>query len=341
MHIEQERFLDFLGKPDTRFVIPVFQRVYSWNARQCEDLWDDIVAASDTSETHFMGMVLYVDEAETFNGVAQHNVIDGQQRLTTLSLLLCALARHLDETGSSVEGITAPDLFTRYLRSGEGAQASGKLTLSQSDRETLYALVGVNTMPEEPAGRLIDNLELFFAKMAEPNFDASKLWSGLEKLEIASVRLDYGDSPQLVFESLNSKGMALSTADRVRNYIVITDDANDHSEDALFEHSWLPFEATFEDRADDFDANAALNVWLANTYRNERIFDESEIYGLFKRSLRDTYKGEVSPLLEDAARYARELFDDDERRSEELADLQLWISGKPKGLISEYKMFGD
>ena len=162
-----------------------------------------------------------------------------------------------------------------------------------------------------------------------------------EKLEIASVRLDYGDSPQLVFESLNSKGMALSTADRVRNYIVITDDANDHSEDALFEHSWLPFEATFEDRADDFDANAALNVWLANTYRNERIFDESEIYGLFKRSLRDTYKGEISPLLEDAARYARELFDDDERRSEELADLQLWISGKPKGLISEYKMFGD
>lgn len=341
MHIEQVRFLDFLGMGDVRFVIPVFQRVYSWSARQCVELWEDVMAAGLGTEPHFMGLLLYADEAQAWNGAAQLNVIDGQQRLTTLSLLICALARHLDDAGGSVEDVTAHDLFSRYLRLGDGVKALGKLTLSHMDRETLYALVGVGTMPEEPAGRLIDNLELFYEKMGEPGFDAVRLWRGLGLLEIASVRLGHGDSPQLVFESLNSKGMALSTADRVRNYIVISDDVDGRSEGGLFECGWQPFERLFADAPDGFNANAALNTWLASKYRSERIFDESEAYGMFKRCLNEEHGGDVAALLERASQYACELLADDERRAAELADAQLWMSGKPKDLISEYKMFGD
>ena len=251
MQIQQESFLGLMAKPDTRFVIPVFQRVYSWDARQCNELWEDIMAAGaqtdEAAEPHFMGMLLYSADTETWHGASMFDVIDGQQRMTTMTLLLCALARYLDETGVQVGGLSANDVFERYLRIGTGASAAGKLTLSFMDRDTLFALLGIGTMPTEPAGRLIDNLELFYSKMREPGFSVTQLWRGLERLEIASILLAHDDSPQLVFESLNSKGMALSTADRIRNFIVVTDEANDHVDDGVFERCWLPLEKLVAD----------------------------------------------------------------------------------------------
>ena len=151
MQIRQEGFLELMGTANARFVIPVFQRVYSWDSRQCEELWEDIMATGsrekDGAEPHFMGMLLYSADTESWHGAQQFDIIDGQQRMTTMSLLLCALARHLDETGAGVDGLSASDLFDRYLRTGSGANASGKLALSFMDRETLYALLGLTDMP--------------------------------------------------------------------------------------------------------------------------------------------------------------------------------------------------
>lgn len=344
MEINQGKLIDFLGTENTRFVIPVFQRVYSWDARQCDELWEDVMRAGapdDDSEPHFMGMLLYSVETELFNGNVQLNVIDGQQRVTTVSLLICALARYLDETGREANGLAARDLFDRYLRISAGAQVSGKLVLSFMDRDTLFALVGKGTMPEEPAGRLIDNLELFYGKMQEPGFDANRLWRGIDRLQIAAVKLDHDDSPQLVFESLNSKGMALSTADRIRNFCVILDDAANQAEGGVFERCWAPLEQLATEAPDDMTVNAILNAWLAGKYRTMRIFDESEVYGAFKTCLREEYGNDVESLLGDVAQYASMLLADEERRAEDFENAERWISGKPKDLISEYKMFGD
>ena len=345
MRIRQESFHDLLGTPDIRFVIPVFQRVYSWNSRQCEELWDDIVSTGtrdpESAEPHFMGMLLYSADTETWNGLQQLDVIDGQQRMTTLSLLLCALARYLDETGIQVENLSANDIFDRYLRIGSGASAAGKLTLSSMDRVTLYALIGVDMMPSEPAGRLIDNLELFYAKMQQPEFDVAVFWRGLQHLEIASILLAHEDSPQLVFESLNSKGMALSTADRIRNFIVVSDEAYGHVDDGVFERCWLPLERLVADAKCGIDVTTLVHTWLATAFRRIRIFDKSEIYGLFKNRLHNEFGDDMEALLNDVSAYARQLFDDDELRAEELADAERWVAGKPKELISEYKMFGD
>ena len=157
MQIRQEGLLDFMGKADVRFTIPVFQRVYSWNARQCEELWDDVMRAGATGGgDHFMGMLLYSVDAQGWEGVEQLDVIDGQQRLTTATLLLCALARLLDEDGNDVEGLSADGLRSRYLLTGRGDSSAGKLVLSNMDRDTLFALVGAGDMPEEPAGRLLE-----------------------------------------------------------------------------------------------------------------------------------------------------------------------------------------
>ena len=344
MQIKQQSLLGFLGQDGVRFSIPVFQRVYSWNARQCEELWNDVmrIAHADSDETHFMGMLLYATDIQGWGKIEQHDVIDGQQRLTTATLLLCALTRFLEERDYEVEGISAQDLHSRYLRVLQDGSAVGKLALSDMDRDTLFALVGVGDMPDEPAGRLIENLELFYGYMQLPGFDVGQLWSGLQRLEVASVQLAPEDSPQLVFESLNSKGMALSLADRVRNLVVVTDDGISVSNEGLFETRWLPFERTVTSAdIEGLDVTTALESWLAESYRDTRIFDRSEVYGVLKSHLSDACGNDLGWLLSDALVYARSLIDDSELREEALENAARWTAGKPKDLISEYKMFGD
>lgn len=345
MQIKQEGFLDLIGTDGVRFIVPVFQRVYSWDTRQCEELWEDILSTGaqedGLAQSHFMGMLLYSADSETWNDAQQLNVIDGQQRMTTLSLLLRALARYLGERDMTACGVSADDIFERFLLVESNGTHSGKLTLSSMDRATLYALMGVEDMPENPAGRLIDNLELFFGKMQEPGFDVNRLWRGLSQLEIASVLLAHDDSPQLVFESLNSKGMSLSTADRVRNFIVVTDEANRRTEGGVFERCWLPFERLTSNPVFETGATTVLHAWLAERYRSIQILDKAQIYGLFKSLLRSEYKGQIERLLNDAGAYARMLVEDEERRIQAIEDSKRWLAGKPKDLISEYKMFGD
>lgn len=340
MQIIQEPFLTLLGRRDTRFVIPMFQRVYSWNARQCDELWEDVIRAgkTDVNTPHFMGMLLYSADTESWHGIEQLDIIDGQQRMTTLSLLLCAFARYLDESEANADGVTTAGLYARFLRLEGEQAAAGKLVLSFRDRETLYALVGCGDMPEEPAERLKDNLELFYGHMREPGFDAGQLWRGLNRLQVASVLLTREDSPQLVFESLNSKGMSLCTADRIRNYIVVSDETD---ETGIFEHCWLPLEQLAVDAPDGLTLNAVIVTWMAARYRNVRIFDESEVYGLFKTCLREEHGGDLPSLLEDVKAHFQKLLENEELREEALADAQVWMKGKPKNLISEYKMFGD
>ncbi|MBQ6390296.1 MAG: DUF262 domain-containing protein [Eggerthellaceae bacterium] len=344
MQIKQESLLGFMGRPGTRFTIPVFQRVYSWNARQCEELWDDIMRAggTDDGEGHFMGMLLYAVDVQRWGSGELLDVIDGQQRLTTVTLLLCALTRYLEGGHGKQEGVSASGLRMRYLQTGQGGKMVGKLALSSMDRDTLFALVGVGDMPEEPAGRLIENLELFYGRMMQPGFDVGQLWRGLKRLEVASVLLAPEDSPQLVFESLNSKGMALSLADRLRNLVVVTDDGNSSSAEGLFETRWLPLERAVADAGiEGLDVTTALEAWLAKSYHGTRIFDRSEVYGVLKSHLRDACGNDLGRLLSDALAYARSLIDNDTLREEALENAARWTAGKPKDLISEYKMFGD
>jgi hypothetical protein len=344
MQIKQERLLDFMGASGVRFSIPVFQRVYSWSERQCEELWDDVMraGAAEDGDGHFMGMLLYAVDAQGWSVGEQLDVIDGQQRLTTVTLLLCALARFLDEGAHDTVDVSADDVRSRFLRAEQDGATAGKLVLSDMDRDTLFAIVGAGDMPEEPAGRLTENLELFYGNMQKPGFNVDRLWRGLQRLEIASVLLIPDDSPQLVFESLNSKGMALSLADRVRNLVVVTDDGSSTSEESLFETRWLPLERAVSNAGlEGLDVTAALEAWLAERYRNTRIFDESEVYGILKSHLRDACGNNLGKLLADALRYTRSLIENDELREKALENAARWTAGKPKDLVSEYKMFGD
>ena len=324
MKIKQVGMLDFMGQPGTRFAIPVFQRVYSWTARQCQDLWDDCLRAGQTGEPHFMGLVLYIPDAD---GCGVLDVIDGQQRLTTMSLLIAAAERR--------------DLTARCLQvfdRGGGAAPRCKLALTGEDAPTLAAVVGAGEMPEEPASRIVENYLLFKEKV-DGLTDRGVLLRGLEALQVAAVELEPEDGPQYVFESLNSKGMPLCTADRVRNLIVAT--AAGDEQDALFEKVWLPLEERAAAAKPLASVTGLVHAWLAESYRSERIFDQSEVYGLFKRRLKDEFEGSLACLFADLETYATRYFSDPGMREEADASAELWVSGKPDELISEYKMFGD
>ena len=325
MRIEQTAMLDYLGTPGVRFAIPVFQRVYSWTTRQCEELWEDCLRAGETGKPHFMGLVLYTHDAD---GGGMLDVIDGQQRLTTLSLLIAASGRR--------------DLMARCLHTfdrGGGSKPKCKLVLSGNDAPTLSAIVGAGEMPEEPASRLVENYLLFKGKVDNELSNIDVLLRGLKILMVAAIELAPEDSPQLVFESLNSKGMPLSTADRVRNLIVASTRGDE--QDALFEGRWLPL----EEQAAAADPPAAmtriLDAWLADKYRSERIFDQGEVYGLFKRRMADEFGGSLDRAFDDLEAYADRYLSDSGMREEADASVELWVTGRPDELISEYKMFGD
>lgn len=307
MQISQQPLIDVLAARDVRYAIPVFQRVYSWNARQCEDLLADILRAGRTAEPHFMGMLLFSPDPDAPGGVRQVNVIDGQQRMTTMLLLLAAL---------QLDGFEA-----------------APLALSQMDRPTLDAVMAGDDLPEEPATRIVDNYLLFAEALEKPEFDLKALHAGIRLLEVASVMLDAQDSPQLVFESLNSKGMPLSTGDRLRNLLIAS--TSGIEQEKLYKGMWLPLGRKTG------DVTEVLHAWLAESYRSRHLTDAGEVYGVLKACLRDEYGGSLAALLSDVDVYCDRYLADPAFRAEAKAEADAWIAGKPKDSVSELKLFGD
>ena len=253
MKATETKCLPFL-KRTVQFQIPIYQRAYSWTAAQCLQLWDDVVRAGEDEETdsHFVGSIVYVHEGH-FAAIELPRllVIDGQQRLTTLSLLIMAFAR---EVAMRPEAERPPEVnaesFLRYhltnpLEDGEGRY---KLVLTYGDRETLRRLIDgkpTDSPGIESSPQVVENLALFrdALKRASPATLAAA-YRGLNKLMMIDVSLEREhDDPQLIFESLNSTGLALSQADLIRNYVLMGLDPQAQKE--LFEAHWQPMERAF------------------------------------------------------------------------------------------------
>lgn len=212
-----------------RFVVPVYQRRYSWGEAQCRQLWTDIVTAGRHPERmHFTGSIVWMQEGGIGpDGVSRCQLIDGQQRLTSVTLLLIALAEYAREHPENLRFSTDMLIDRGYLvdkyATGEGRY---KLTLSGDDREVLHSMCDHAIAPDRPnhantGSRLETNFNLFRSLVAAID-DANVVWNGLQRLEVVSVTLDQDrDEPQLVFESMNSTGLDLETSDLVRNYMLM------------------------------------------------------------------------------------------------------------------------
>lgn len=295
MQTRKELLLELLGTPDTRFVIPVYQRLYSWKERQCRELWLDLHRAAKAEASHFIGTLLYSQETADSAECQRLAVIDGQQRLTTLTLLLEALRRYLAAHPDALSNVYAATLAARYLRTGSEPNAPVKLVLSRNDGPTLNAVLNGDPLPDNASETIQSNLAFFQSLMQEPTFDANTLWRGIEKLFVITAEVGTNDNAQLIFESLNSKGKPLTTADLVRNYLLL---AQTHEEQTrLYDEYWDPIEGMFQPDPGSLRLDNAIQGWLSVRFRKVRARGRDEVYSVFKQYVEDEFTGTTESLL--------------------------------------------
>ena len=300
----------FLQK-SAQFIIPIYQRQYSWNHNQCEQLWKDIErAGSQDQEGHFIGSVVYVESGlYSHSDVPQLLVIDGQQRLTTTTLLIAALSQEIRERmaetgGVVVEGTNAKKLKNYYLCNDneEGTDLYYKLVLTKSDNDALRRIVNSKGEAETESTLRVDQNYAYFANRLR-NADKSlltTLYKGLQKLLIVDISLDRErDNPQLIFESLNSTGLALSQADLIRNYVLMG--LEPKQQDMLYNEYWYPMERDFGHGEYGWLFNQFMRDFLTvKTGNPPRIGDVYEAFKAYMTSSGD----DIEELVADVRRHA-------------------------------------
>ncbi len=287
MKATEAKLLSFLQK-SPQFIIPIYQRTYSWTDKQCRQLWEDIIRAgsSDAVVVHFIGSIVYVEQGlSQVTHQAPLLVIDGQQRLTTVALLLEALARALGD-GEPVDGFSAAKLRHYYLSNPlESGDRYFKLLLSQTDNASLKAVIKNIDQPKEPSLRVMQNFALFTGLLAEQKGDLAPVCRGLAKLVVVDIALSRDqDNPQLIFESMNSTGKELSQADLIRNFILMGLDPT--LQTRLYEDYWRLMEQDFGQEAYGTQFDSFMRHYL--TVRTGDIPREGEVYEAFKDHSRTT-----------------------------------------------------
>ncbi|GAA8894700.1 DUF262 and DUF1524 domain-containing protein [Helicobacter pylori] len=231
-----------------QLVIPIYQRLYSWEKEQCKQLWDDIIkiGGNDKMDGHFIGFILYVLDGITHSNNALL-IIDGQQRLTTITLLLTALRNHLSDE------VKCKEIEDHYLiNSDKDGDKKFRLILSESDKDTLLSLIDKDKRkPSEPSSKIVENFKLFEEWVSNTD-KLETIFKGLEKLMIVKIALKKGkDEPQLIFESMNSKGMELTQTDLIRNYIVMETEIE--KQEGFYNKYWRAMEENFKQNKKWFD----------------------------------------------------------------------------------------
>jgi uncharacterized protein with ParB-like and HNH nuclease domain/predicted transport protein len=232
-----------------QFIVPIFQRDYSWGTKHCQQLWNDIlrVGGDPTARAHFLGSVVYIAAEDNQAAIPRWLLIDGQQRLTTVTLLLTALRDRLKANTSEDEELpSSEELEDRFLRNrhGKGDRRS-KVMLRRADNEALMSLLAGQALEETAAETVRENYAFFLERLAEA--DLARVYAGIAKLVIVDVSLTRGhDDPQMIFESLNSTGLDLTQADLIRNFVLMRLD--DELQTRLYEEYWRPIELEFGTR---------------------------------------------------------------------------------------------
>ncbi|RVZ36966.1 DUF262 and DUF1524 domain-containing protein [Helicobacter pylori] len=283
-----------------QLVIPIYQRLYSWEKEQCKQLWDDIVktGGNDKMDGHFIGSILYVinDKTSYSNNVLL--IIDGQQRLTTITLLLTALRDHLSDEDEFLKKFSHQKIQNHYLiNSDEKGDKKFRLILSEPDRDTLLYLIDENRRkPSEPSSKIVENFKLFEEWIRKNTNQLETIFKGLEKLTIVWISLGKKDDPQLVFESMNSKGIELTQTDLIRNYIVMETEIE--KQEGFYNKYWRAMEEEFKQNKKLFDR--FVRHYL--TIKTREIPNINKVYAALKDYRQKEGIG-IEDLLKDLQKY--------------------------------------
>ncbi|GAA7345204.1 GmrSD restriction endonuclease domain-containing protein [Helicobacter pylori] len=304
MKADAMKLLDFIGKSqEKQFVIPVYQRVYSWEKKQCKQLWDDIIktGGNDQIEGHFIGSIVFVHDGTYSTNHNELLIIDGQQRLTTITLLFIALRDHLNDEDEFLEKFSHQKIQNRYLiNSDEKGDKKFRLILSESDKDTLLSLIDRNKRkPSEPSLKIMENFKLFEEWIRKNTDKLETIFKGLDKLMVVEISLERGkDNPQLIFESMNSTGKDLTQTDLIKNYILMGLEPEEQK--IFYEKYWRAMEEGFEQSEREELFNKFVRHYL--TIKTREIPNINKVYEAFKRYQQE--RGiEIEVLLLDLQKY--------------------------------------
>ncbi|GAA7659298.1 hypothetical protein ckin65_14020 [Helicobacter pylori] len=288
----------FEENQNNQFVIPIYQRLYSWEKEHCKQLWDDIIktGGNDQIEGHFIGSIVYVLDSNTHSSPLL--IIDGQQRLTTITLLLIALRNHLSDEVKILEKFSRKETESYLINSNRDGDKKFRLILSESDKDTLLSLIDENKRkPSEPSVKIMENFELFEKWISENTDKLETICKGLEKLMIVWIALEKGkDDPQLIFESMNSKGIELTKTDLIRNYIAMKTEVEKQKD--FYNQYWRAMEKDFTQNETLF--NRFVRHYL--TIKTGKIPNEKRVYEAFK-DYQQKEGIEIENLLKDLQKY--------------------------------------
>lgn len=286
-----------------QFNIPVYQRTYSWDVSHCEKLWNDIVQMQQDNRTgHFVGSIVNIAEQVMPTGVQKFMIIDGQQRMTTLTLLLIAL-RDYGYEHKEDKTINANGINSMCIKNNDAVgEEQYKILLTKKDKEILIKLIDRAPIDGYEQSKIIQNYKFFLEKVKSKEISPFKILEGIGKLQIVNITLDRGqDDPQLIFESLNSTGMDLSKSDLIRNYILMQLSPTQQQE--IYNNYWFPMESLF-----DYDKQS----WLMDrffkhylTFKYGKIPIEYKVYEDFKKYHRDKSYEAVLDLSKELYNFAK------------------------------------
>ncbi|GAA8246637.1 DUF262 domain-containing protein [Helicobacter pylori] len=288
---------DFFALTSTIFSIPVYQRNYTWEEENCKKLLEDIVSISQNKKTHFMGSITYIlhliDEENSLRQLQEFVIIDGQQRVTTIMLLLKAIETKIQNEGIKKEIDGLINLSGQRLR----------LKPIKSDKEA-FDLVMQNRSHELQGASHIRNNYKFFTKALEDylskGYRIEEIYGAFLRLKIVAIGLELGeDDPQVVFESINATGVQLKGLDLIRNYLMMGE--NSERQKHLYETYWVPLENWLGEN----DLNDFIKTYLRIYFEDRLKETEREVYYTLKTHHRDNFPNDIQALMSDMREYGR------------------------------------
>ena len=312
MEVGQHYFNEFLAR-EFHLNIPIYQRKYSWETKHCKKLLDDIIKIGkneidkiDKKNYHFIGSIFF---QITMKKIAELTIIDGQQRITSISLLILALAKFQKERNE--EFITDDEtwdlLINRYIINPLLKENKTKLILTTEDDSTYnkiidHILLDIPLEFDENDSNILKNNFKFFLKEINEN-NINYISNGIKKLKIITLDLNDSNSPQEIFESMNSTGKDLKNSDLIRNYLLM--DLSSERQNYIYNTYWKKIESTFEKNKLSFDDFIHSYLIIQDTTSN-RIYKD-DIYEEFKAFTKDEFQ-DVEEIVMDIQKYANHFF---------------------------------
>lgn len=302
---------DFMASNRILFRIPVYQRNYDWSETNCNRLLDDIKTIIDTGKKHFIGTIVYMLANEGGVTLREYTIIDGQQRLTTITLMLKALV----DVANEISDPAANELMSFIQNNFCEEQYKVKLKPIKTDNEQFLALLAGKFDDMDKEGHIYKNYMLAknrIQRWIKNGIKPLDIMNAMYKLEIVAIVLKQGeDDPQIIFESINSTGMELSNADLIRNFLLMNADDQEH----LFEDYWLPIEQALKKGTDYTNLNLFFSQYLV--FKTNAAIDTPKVYQSFVTFFKENGYSQESCLKE--LKYYSTIFKsfvgDDERYS--------------------------